>query len=340
MRSRARRAVGRFLRRVGLRPSLPGPWVVAREQPAAPIPLADFRLFAIIGAWMEEDVIAATVANAFAQGCERVYLVDNDSTDGTVAEAVAAGAELAEVFATEQYDEVLRLDIMNRVVQRVSEESGSEHVWWLWLDADEFPHGPRGLTVREFLEPLDRRFRIVGARFINHFPDREPAYVPGFHPLDFQPLCEEHLLGCALKHRKHSLQRFDRGGVPIICERGFHRATSAEKPLLEPTEAIYLHHFPYRDERVTRRRLALLCGSDENGRTRVQDGDIAADGMVPRFNTLDAVYRGDWDGVRNYRFDGEHSMARPVPWTTLAGPADLDVKRWYETEPVRKTGRS
>jgi hypothetical protein len=312
---------------------------VAQDQPARPNPLAGIRLFAIIGAWMEEDVIGATVANAFAQGCERVYLVDNDSRDGTVREAVAAGAELAEVFATEQYDEVLRLDIMNGVVRRVSEESGSEHVWWLWLDADEFPHGPRGLTVREFLEPLDAQFRIVGARFINHFPDRVPAYVPGFHPLDFQPLCEEHRLGCALKHRKHPLQRFDRGGKPIISDRGFHRATSEERPLLEPTAAIYLHHFPYRDEQVTRRRLARLCGSDENGRTRVQEGDDAADGMVPRFQTLDAVYRNDWDNVRNYRFDGEFSVARPIPWTTLAGRDDLEVRRWYETERATESGR-
>jgi glycosyltransferase involved in cell wall biosynthesis len=317
---------------VGLRPRPAGPWVAAQDQPASPNVLADFRLFAIIGTWMEEDVIAATVANAFVQGCERVYLVDNDSADGTVREAVAAGAELAQVFSTDRYDEVLRLKIMNQIVQTVSEASGSDYVWWLWLDADEFPHGPRGTTIREYLEPLDRRFRVVGARFINHFPDREPAYVTGFHPLDFQPLCEEHLLGCALKHRKHPLQRFDRRGAQIICDRGFHRATSAERPLIEPTEAIYLHHFPYRDPHVTRRRLAMLCGTDETGRTRVQEGDDAADGMVPRFETLDAVYRGDWEHVRNYRFDGEFSVARPVPWTQLAGPEDLPVRRWYTTE--------
>jgi hypothetical protein len=328
----ARRAAGRFLRAVGVRPPLPSPWVEAQDQPAQPNRLTDFRLFAIIGAWMEADVIASTVANAFAQGCERVYLVDNDSTDDTVAEAVGAGAVLAKVFATEQYDEVLRLDIMNEVVREVSEADGSEHIWWLWLDADEFPHGPGGATVREYLEGLDRRYRIVGARFINHFPDREPGYVPGHHPLDFQPLCEEHRMGCALKHRKHPLQRFDRGAPAILSDRGFHRATSTVRPLLEPTEAIYLHHFPYREESVTRQRLALLCATDETGHTRVQDGDDAADGMVPRFQTLDAVYAGDWNNVRNYRFDGEFSVAQPIPWTTLAGPADARVQRWYETE--------
>jgi hypothetical protein len=72
----------------------------------------------------------------------------------------------------------------------------------------------------------------------------------------------------------------------------------------------------------------------------VQAGDDAADGMVPRFETLDAVYRGDWDAVRNYRFDGEFSVARPVPWTSLAGADDLPVRRWYvEPETGQRAGQ-
>jgi hypothetical protein len=198
----------------------------------------------------------------------------------------------------------------------------------LWLDADEFPHGPGGLSVREYLATLDRRFRIVGARFINHFPDREPAYIEGFHPLEFQTLCEEHVQGrCG--HRKHSLQRFDRSGPAIISDRGFHRASSAERPLREPREAMYLHHFPYRELDVTRRRLALLCSTDEHGRLRVIEGDDAADGMVPRFETLDAVYRQDWQHVRNYRVDVTSSVARPTEWKAWVGALDAVFARWY-----------
>ena len=180
-----------------------------------------------------------------------------------------------------------------RPVRTVSESEASEHIWWLWLDVDEFPHGPRGLDDPRDLAELDRRFRIVGSRFINHFPEAEPAYIPGFHPLEFQPLCEEHRVGCQLGHRKHSLQRFDRSGPTILSDRGFHRATSAERPLREPTEAIYLHHFPYREPDITRRRLSLLCANDHTGETRGPGDDDAADGMVPRFETLEAVYRGD-----------------------------------------------
>jgi hypothetical protein len=330
MSRRLRRAAGTALRRAGLRQSETPPWVVAEQHPRHVSALADFRLFAIVGAWMEEDIIAATVANAFTQGCERVFLVDNDSPDATVREGLAVGAELARSFSCENYDEVLRLEMMNDVVQSVSVADRSEHIWWLWVDADEFPHGPRGLTIREYLEYLDRRFRIVGGRFLNHFPDREPAYARGYHPLDFQPLCEEHREPiCGLGHRKHPLQRFDREGSRIIADRGFHRATSKERPLREPNDGVFIHHFPYREPEPTRRRLNALCAKDERGAARVRYDDDAPDGMIPRFETLDAVYAGDWSRVRNYRVDGKYSVARPVPWTSLVSPDDAEVKRWY-----------
>ena len=72
------------------------------------------------------------------------------------------------------------------------------------------------------MSTLDRRFRIVGSRYFNHFPDRRPEYLRGFHPLDFQPLCEEKAGNlCALGHRKHHLQRWDRVGPPITSGSGF-----------------------------------------------------------------------------------------------------------------------
>jgi hypothetical protein len=323
-----RKVVRRALRII--RPSRP--WVLAQHNPAPADVLSPIRLFAIVGAWMEGDVIAATVRNAFAQGCERVYLVDNDSPDDTVKEALSAGAVLAERFRTEQYDENLRLEVMNRVVQTVSNGEKGDHIWWLWLDADEFPHGPNGSTVFEFLGQIDRRFRIVGARFINHFPSSRLAYVSGFHPLDFQPLCEEHRFGCSLGHRKHPLQRFDRLGKRILCNRGFHTARSEERPLLEPSAPIFLHHFPYRNYEITKQRLTELCGKDFAGRSRVKSGDDAADGMIPRFQSLEAVYRGDWQHVRNYRPETGYSVPAPVPWPSLVGSEHLPVKRWYRQD--------
>jgi hypothetical protein len=322
------------VRRVRRRKAPPSPeprWIVAEHNPEPASTLDDFRFFAIIGTWMEEDVVGATVANALTQGCERVYLVDNESSDGTVREAVAAGAVLAESFATDEYEETTRLEIMNRVVSDVSIESAADHVWWLWLDADEFPHGPKGLTLREHLELLDQRFRIVGTRFMNHFPDREPAYEAGRHPLDFQPMCEEHTMNfvCPLRHRKHPLQRFDRARVPITSDRGFHRAWCDEQ-LVEPVESIFTHHFPYRNPDVTRARLSMLCERNEGSRIRIRTEDDAVNGMVSRYETLDAVYRQDWDHVQSYFGRPEFSVARPELWTALVDAEDARVQRWYD----------
>ncbi|HEY7946225.1 MAG TPA: glycosyltransferase family 2 protein, partial [Acidimicrobiales bacterium] len=186
---RARRVARRRLRRVARRllpPDTRGR--VATE--ANPVPgdrLPGFRFFAVLGTWMEQDVVEATVRNAFAQGVEEVYLVDNASTDATVEQAVAAGAVLEESYDTAVYDERVRILLMNAVVARRSLASGADHVWWLWLDADEFPEGPDGTTIAQYLATLDRRFRVVGSTYYNHFPSDEPYYIPGFHPLDFQP---------------------------------------------------------------------------------------------------------------------------------------------------------
>ena len=133
----------------------------------------------MLGTWMEEDIVAATVCNALAQGCERVYLVDNGSTDGTVDAALREGAILGRSFRTDRYDEGLRLRHMNDVVAEVSLAEGDQHIWWLYLDADEFPHGPWGMTLREYLATLDERFRVVGTRFFNHYPSGTPRYEPG-----------------------------------------------------------------------------------------------------------------------------------------------------------------
>ena len=127
-------------------------------------------------------MIAATVRNALTQGCQRVILVDNDSPDDTVDLAIAAGAELGATFSTPQLDELLKIRLLNETVARVSEESPHDHIWWLWLDADEFVHGPGGSTVGEMLTTLDRRFRIVGTRYFNHYPDRRPEHLVGTPP--------------------------------------------------------------------------------------------------------------------------------------------------------------
>jgi hypothetical protein len=322
-----RRLLSRTLSAVGLK----HPWVKARANPTSPRPLHEFKLFAILSTWMEADVIEATVRNLFAQGCDRVFLVDNGSPDDTVEKASGAGAELVRSFSTSRFDIVLTYTVLNEAVARMSFADGSEHIWWLWLDADEFPHGPRGLTVREYLATLDRSFRIVGARYINHYPSREPHYVPGFHPLDFQPLGEELLTRhCWQWHRKHPLQRFDRGGPEIRSDIGSHRATSAKRPLLEPSEPIFAHHFPFRQKETTLRRLQALLSERRGTAGRVDGADALHRHMLVRLRSLEAVYARDWQGVEMELVPGcRRPQIEPLPWTELVEPAHHRVRRWY-----------
>jgi hypothetical protein len=305
-----------------------GAWVRSEENPRGAEPLDSFRLFAILSTFLEEDVVAATVANCLRQGCERVYLVDNASPDATVERAVAAGATLARSFASERYDEAERVAHMQAVVDEVSEGQEADHVWWLWLDADEFHHGPRGLTIREYLATLDRRFRVVGARFFNHLPDREPAYADGKHPLDCQPLCYEiPVPNCDAGHSNHPLQRWSRGAPRITAGLGAHHAVCAE-PLLEPAEGVFFHHFPYRDEAVTRRRLLRLFGRNGDAGDRIGDDPNHAH-LALRLRSLDAVYRQRWHDVAFFPPCARGYVPELRGWDDWVPPEDRPVARWY-----------
>jgi Glycosyl transferase family 2 len=328
----------RVLRRLGLRRPSP-PWVVDEADPDDPEPLDGCGLLAVLPTWMEADIVGATVRNALAQGCERVLLLDNDSPDDTVAEAVAAGAELARSFSTPQLDERLKIRLLNEIVAETSAADGREHIWWLWLDADEFVHGPGGTTIRQLVDGLDRRFRVVGTRYFNHFPDRRPAALPGVHPIDLQPLCQEKQGNlCRLGHRKHQMQRWDRSGPAITCGTGFHAARSSVT-LVEPTTSTFTHHFPYRDEEVTRQRFDALCGRDESGKARVDlyDTQIRRNAgtisdMSKRRRTLDHVYAGEWAEVENLRRRRDAIGVQPEPWTDVVDASDAELVRWYDPD--------
>jgi hypothetical protein len=321
-----------LVRRVTGRPPLPkaryfGPpdtsWSDVQPDPEPVVPLAtdEVTLHAILCTWRESDIVESTVRNALRQGCERVLMVDNASPDDTVAVATAAGAELARSFDTKGFDERRRFDLMHEVIDEVSEAGPHDHVWWLFLDADEFSHGPAGTTLAEHVLGLDRRFRVVGARVFNHYPSEPPYHVAGEHPLDHQPLAEEARWPfCTLEHHKHPLFRWDRGGPPIRVGNGFHMASS-DGPLVETEHAVLLHHFPFRDKARSRERLDALFDR------RADPKDEAADHMYARHRSLEAVYAQDWANVENHMTRG--LGVSPRPWSELVDPADLSVARWY-----------
>lgn len=303
--------------------------------PTQPDTLPDFRMCAVIKTWMDEDVIEATVRNAFVQGAEAVFLVDNASTDATVQNATAAGAFVAEIFDSEVFDGRLVQQLMNAVVAREALRCGAEHVWWLLLDSDEFPEGPDGKTVRDYLGTLDRRFRVVGAEYLNHLPNGKPEYVPGFHPIDFQPLCYRFAPAnnppCALGHWKHPLQRFDRHGHFVSSNDGSHTAYCAD-PLAEPDKGILTHHFQYRDEELTRAKLEMVCGA--GSRRAVLHESAGFKGFVRRQRSLDAVYSRRWADMHLAPNAHSPSERDPKPWPNLPR-----LRRWYAIEEAEAAAR-
>jgi hypothetical protein len=319
--------VERWARRA-LRRRLP---VEKEPVPAVSDPLESFRLFAVLGVWQEADVIAATIRNAFTQGCERVYVVDHEGDDDTAAVAEKEGAEIIARLHLPFMNELARNALMNGVVHHVTLQEPDDHVWWLWLDGDEFPRGPAGTTIAGYLAGLDRRYRVVHTRYFDHYPPSRCFYEDGRHPLDHMPLCQER----RFPHRpyKHPLHRQDKGAPPITALKGFHAVRAEGPPLRRPPTGLVTHHFPYRDEATTRRRLELLVGDRGGNGSRLTFHETQvlrhASGASRRFADLDAVYDQRWADVHRPA-DGKLGV-HPRPWWELLGPDDPGPRRWYDT---------
>jgi hypothetical protein len=321
-----RSLAGTIIRRRQPEPqSSQGGYIRHEPNPEAAEPVGEFTLCAVVKTWMDEDVIEATIRSAMAQGADVVYVVDNASTDNTVRTAKLAGAHVAEVYPTRVFDGRLAQTLMNAVVARESVRHGAEHVWWLYLDSDEFPEGPAGLSIREYLATLDRRFRAVGATYVNHLPSGKPQYLPGYHPIDFQPLCYDFVPArwppCTFGHWKHPLQRLDANGRFVLSNEGAHTAFCNEL-LVAPTGGILTHHFQYRDEDITRAKLELTCGPGSS-RTALHES-TGFDGFVRRRASLDAVYAGRWAEVETIPNVDPAAVRYPREWPGLSS-----VRRWY-----------
>lgn len=302
----------------------------SEDNPKRPDVLADLVLYATIKAWNEEDVIEATVRNALQQGAQKVFLIDNGSQDETVERAEGAGATIAERVDSAYFDDDLLIALINGLVARESVSVGVEQVWWLHLDCDEFPEGPQNSTVREHLQTLDRRFRVVGGSVLNHLPnpDGSPAYISGYHPSDFMPYCYEQRAGangCAQRHYKHPLQRFDRDRPFISNGVGAHYAMSPDTAVArEPTAGIVLHHFQYRERERTRHALERLAGPRSTRSKHLENRTV--NNARERLQNLDKVYRGRWDEVPiDPRGAATLASLKPERWP-------FEPRRWYPRE--------
>ena len=132
------------------------------------------RALALIAAYNEERFIGSCLEHLFSQGIE-AYLCDNDSTDGTVAIAeryLGAGLRAIERIPRDgmfRWREILR--------RKEALASELEADWFLHLDPDEIPLGPRsGQTLAEALADADAEgYNAVDFSEFTFVPTRESS---------------------------------------------------------------------------------------------------------------------------------------------------------------------
>lgn len=305
-------------------------------------PATPFSLYAVVGTWREADVVAACVKSLFANGVQKVFLVDNESPDDTVARAVAAGAKLAATFKTPYYDDDVRLRTMNEVMRHVTETEKLDALWWLSLDADEFPCGPRGENLAGWLQTLPDEIDCVGCDSFDLYPEAPDWFDPLRHPAEVMArgmLRREYRnIYCDRSHWKHPLLKQRKGRYALAQSRGSHVPFASGVTPREPGESLTLFHAPLRRPEDSRARLAALCGADPalGGRSRMATDDQVTgnNGAGKRWASLEAVYAGRWSEV-----DVPHSQC----YGTITGVALYawrrvlkfqDFPRWYAPPPV------
>ena len=296
--------------------------------------------------WNESDVIAATVKNLYAEGCDRVYFLDNDSDDDTVARAVAAGAIHHDSFTTEIFSDNIRVDKINEAVREINAAEFHERTWWLYLDADEFPTAPGSQTLRRYLEGLDDRIRCVGSTWINHYPSQKPHWIEGFHPADLQPLAGVLMPRtafsiwsryCPQEHVKHQFVRHDADRPTVDAGLGFH-VFQSEEDLYEPQGSIWVHHFQFRERAATLGKLARLTAKNREGFSRHAPKCVWDSWSRGEHNTSRHQYDHRREIAARMYLPEEHQNLlgfSPLPWVDLVSQMEggsrwPTVSRWYD----------
>lgn len=293
---------------------------VLTEQPSASV---DVDLVCIIATWFDADIIEANIRACFAHGASRVIIIDNDSPDNSVEVAKAAGAEIGLVYATEYYDDDLRIRHVNSIAKQVVEGS-KKPTWIMSLDADEIIAHQSGKRIIEVLSMQHPEVRTIGSNGIDIYPHSENWYTVGSHPaLQAVHGCrrfETRDACCSLGHWKHIALRYD-GVFDMAQTRGNHiPALNGLKRVNESTEEIYLFHVPLRNRETMTARLDALCGGGARRRSAGDDEVTINKGAILRYKSLDAIYSGRWNEVQmphGNKFGREVVGIVPYPVSTI-----------------------
>lgn len=284
-------------------------------------------VYAIISTWHDGDIIAATVKNCFENGCTRVLVLDNASPDNSVEAAKAAGAEIAEVYQTEYYDDDLRIRKQNNIIKEIVEKEKNRELWFVTLDADEFPSGINGEPFRDTLGRLPGPIRTIGSNAIDLYPTGDERYEIGDHPATCfsQGINRTAKFACPQHHWKHVAIRYFNGLYDVAQSRGNHYPAMPTKTasILEPKIELPIFHCPMRNYEDAKARLTALCGKQNDfgyHRSAGDDDAIGGQGAIKRFKSLEAIYAQKWHEVElphSQMYGRQIVGICPYPWRVL-----------------------
>jgi glycosyltransferase involved in cell wall biosynthesis len=276
-------------------------------------------LNAVTCVWNEEDIIESTVKHALAQGCSNVFIVDNGSTDNTVANAVKAGAKPAATFKTQYFDEDKKVAHLNAVAEYISSITPDEHVWWLYFDADEFPNFDCEFSIIEMLNNIDSSIRAIHGAMYDHQPTHYPHHVPGYHPADFAPLCTVSPVG------KVPLLRYDKGYPTLWSIGGAHDFITYGSIVPVMKNSIHIHHFPYRNPEFTFSRLKRLVHKNDDGVSRIDWYDNFLK-QIHNSPSFPSQYLSKYQGLHNV-----YTTGKDIIFKINSLPYDFNnIVRWYD----------
>jgi tetratricopeptide (TPR) repeat protein len=128
-----------------------------------------------------------------------------------------------------------------------------EKIWWLYIDADEFPNFANRFTLLDILKRLDSSVRAIQGYMFDHIPTHQPYHVRGYHPADFQPLCAK------TSGSKIPLLRYDKGHPHLWSIGGAHDFITHGEDIAILKDFLQIHHFPYRNPEFTLPRTKTLA---------------------------------------------------------------------------------
>jgi hypothetical protein len=273
-----------------------------RHAEALRAPVRPFRALAIMPAFNEADVIFHAIGALVSEGVD-VYLLDHESTDGTVEAAkpwLGRGLVRIERFPEEAgYPERNRTEMVWRdILRRVGEVSGEVPAdWYLFVNADEFREAPwPGVTLADGLREVDALgFNAVNFELLNFRPTPQDAFVDGADVRDHLRHYEPPQSYDVLQVKAWKAQP---AAVDLV-HHGGHDVLFADKRVF-PVPFL-LRHYPIRSAEHGRRkvlaeRMARFAAEERAGGWHVQY-DHYADG-ADYLHERETLMEYDADRVR------------------------------------------